>query len=175
MRTIMIDGAAKVACPKCSHHFPLSDGLSRQTIERHAEEFERAVAEQSKALERQLVAEKEKALSKFRDEELQLRRRLRELEEADKNRDGTIDRGEYHQAVVESFYFRDKGKKGYLLAEELREASPEAFRAADRKSDGRLTLDEYVNALFIDFDKADTDRDGALTFEEIRVYSRSAR
>jgi hypothetical protein len=83
----MIDGAAKVACPKCSHHFPLSDGLSRQTIERHAEEFERAVAEQSKALERQLVAEKEKALSKFRDEELQLRRRLRELEEADKNRD----------------------------------------------------------------------------------------
>jgi hypothetical protein len=87
MRTIMIDGAAKVACPKCSHHFPLSDGLSRQTIERHAEEFERAVAEQSKALERQLVAEKEKALSKFRDEELQLRRRLRELEEADKNRD----------------------------------------------------------------------------------------
>jgi Ca2+-binding EF-hand superfamily protein len=95
--------------------------------------------------------------------------------QADKNRDGTIDRGEYHQAVVESFYFRDKGKKGYLLAEELREASPEAFRAADRKSDGRLTLDEYVNALFIDFDKADTDRDGALTFEEIRVYSRSAR
>ena len=87
MRTIMIDGAAKVACPKCSHHFPLSDGLSRQTIERHAEEFERALAEQKKALERELVAEKERALAKFRDEELQLRRRLRELEEADKNRD----------------------------------------------------------------------------------------
>ena len=79
--------ASLSVCTKCSHHFPLSDGLSRQTIERHAEEFERAVAEQSKALERQLVAEKEKALSKFRDEELQLRRRLRELEEADKNRD----------------------------------------------------------------------------------------
>src|ERR1044071_6289717 len=87
MRTIMIDGGTKVACPKCSHHFPLSDGLSRQTIERHAEEFERALAEQKKALERELVAEKERALSKFRDEELGLRRRLRELEEADKNRD----------------------------------------------------------------------------------------
>jgi hypothetical protein len=87
MRATLIDGAAKVACPKCSHHFRLSEGLSRETIERHAEEFERAVAEQSKALERQLVAEKEKAVSKFRDEELQLRRRLRELEEADKNRD----------------------------------------------------------------------------------------
>jgi hypothetical protein len=87
MRTIMIDGGTKVACPKCSHHFPLSDGLSRQTIERHAEEFERALAEQKKALERELVAEKERALAKFRDEELTLRRRLRELEEADKNRD----------------------------------------------------------------------------------------
>jgi hypothetical protein len=87
MRTIMIDGAAKVACPKCSHHFPLSDGLSRQAIERHADEYERAIAEQRKALERDLVAEKERALAKFRNEELQLRRRLRELEEADKNRD----------------------------------------------------------------------------------------
>ena len=83
----MIDGAAKVACPKCSHHFPLSEGLSRQAIERHAEEFERSLAEQKKVLERELVAEKERALAKFRDEELQLRRRLRELEESDKNRD----------------------------------------------------------------------------------------
>jgi Ca2+-binding EF-hand superfamily protein len=93
---------------------------------------------------------------------------------ADKNRDAKIDREEFHQAVVENFYFRDKGKKGYLTVEELREASPEAFKAADRKSDGRLTLDEYVNALFIDFDKADQDKDGALTFEEIQVYSRSS-
>ena len=92
---------------------------------------------------------------------------------ADKNRDGKIDREEFHQAAVESFYFRDKGRKGYLLIEELKEASPEAFKAANRKGDGRLTLEEYVNALFIDFDKADTDKDGSLTFEEIEVYSRT--
>jgi len=53
----MIDGATRVACPKCSHHFPLTDGLSRQAIERHAEEFERALAERKKALERELAAE----------------------------------------------------------------------------------------------------------------------
>ena len=92
---------------------------------------------------------------------------------ADKNHDGKIDREEFHQAAVESFYFRDKGRKGYLLVEELKEASPEAFKAANRKNDGRLTLQEYVNALFIDFDKADTDKDGSLTFEEIEVYSRT--
>ena len=93
---------------------------------------------------------------------------------ADKNRDGKIDREEFHQAVVESFYFRDKGRKGYLVIEQLTEASPEAFKAANRKSDGRLTLQEYVNALFIDFDKADTDKDGSLSFEEIEVYSRTS-
>src|SRR5262245_11628438 len=105
MRTIMIDGAAKVACPKCSHHFPLSDGLSRQTIERHEEEFERALTEQKRALEQRLAAEakrqfdterkalsealaaKEGTLSKSRDQELQLRRQLREVEDARKSQE----------------------------------------------------------------------------------------
>jgi hypothetical protein len=57
MRTIMIDGGEKVACPKCSHRFALSEGLSRQAIERHAEHFERALAEARKGLERELLAE----------------------------------------------------------------------------------------------------------------------
>jgi hypothetical protein len=86
-RTIIVDGGEKIACPKCNHGFPLSEGISRQTIERYAEQFERGVAEQKKALERELVAEKERALAKFRTEELQLRRQLRELEEAKKNQD----------------------------------------------------------------------------------------
>ena len=86
-RTIIVDGAEKIACPKCNHGFPLSEGISRRTIERYADDFERSLAEQKKALERELVAEKDKALAKFRSEELQLRRHIRELEEADKNRD----------------------------------------------------------------------------------------
>lgn len=104
-RSIIIDGAEEVACPKCSHPFPLTEGISRQTIERHAEDFERAFAERRKHLEAQLAAEahrqyevelkamqetlgaKDSALSRFRNEELQLRRKLRELEEAKKNQD----------------------------------------------------------------------------------------
>jgi hypothetical protein len=69
MRTIMIDGDEKVACPRCNHGFPLSEGLSRQSIERHAEDFERALAEKKKALERELVAEKDRALAKLRGDE----------------------------------------------------------------------------------------------------------
>jgi hypothetical protein len=105
MRTIMIDGDEKVACPRCNHGFPLSEGLSRQTIERHAEAFEHQLNERRRKLEAELAAEakaqfdrqvramnealsaKESALAKFRSEELELRRRLRDLEELDKSRD----------------------------------------------------------------------------------------
>src|SRR3954466_15845117 len=56
-RTIIIDGAEEVACPKCSHPFPLTEGISRQTIERYAEDFEHAFAERKKKLEEQLASE----------------------------------------------------------------------------------------------------------------------
>src|SRR2546430_17737602 len=56
-RTIIVDGGEKIACPKCKHGFPLSEGISRQTIERYAEDFERSVAAHRKKLEAELSAE----------------------------------------------------------------------------------------------------------------------
>ncbi|HEY6822028.1 MAG TPA: hypothetical protein VI321_08400, partial [Burkholderiales bacterium] len=56
-KTIIVDAAEQVACPKCSHTFALSEGISRQSIERHAEDFERQLAERAKAQEAQLAAE----------------------------------------------------------------------------------------------------------------------
>jgi Ca2+-binding EF-hand superfamily protein len=92
------------------------------------------------------------------------------VKDHDRNGDGKIDRGEFQDAAVEAFYFRDKNKRGYLTIEELKEAAPEAVKAANRKGDGKLTLQEYVNALFKDFEAADTDKDGQLTVEEIDIY-----
>src|SRR3982750_4060585 len=104
-QTIIVNPAEPVACPKCNHRFALREGLSRQAIERHAGEFERAVAEGRKELEGRLAAEakgqyetqakaldealgaKENALVRQRDAELALRRQLRELEEAKQNQD----------------------------------------------------------------------------------------
>src|SRR5438270_8795115 len=104
-QTIIVDAAEPVACPKCNHRFPLTEGLSRQAIERHAGEYERALAAGRKALEARVAAEakaqyeiqakaladslgvKDRLLARFRDEELGLRRQLRELEEAKKNQD----------------------------------------------------------------------------------------
>ena len=56
-RTIIVAADEQIACPKCSHRFALSEGLSRQAIERHAGEFERALAERGKKLEAHLAAE----------------------------------------------------------------------------------------------------------------------
>src|SRR5207248_3094756 len=104
-RTIIVQAEAQVACPKCSHRFPLCEGLSRQAIERHAGEFERAVAAGRKHLGARLAAEakaqfdtqakalaealgaKEGALARQREAELVLRRELRELDEAKRNQD----------------------------------------------------------------------------------------
>lgn len=42
-RTIMVDAAEPVVCPKCNHNFALSEGISRQAIERQAEKFRQAL------------------------------------------------------------------------------------------------------------------------------------
>jgi hypothetical protein len=106
---IIVDGAERVACPKCNHGFALSEGISRQAIERYADEFARGLADQRRKLEAELGAEAKRraerefdtrlkamqesaaaqdaALAKFRAEELSLRRQMRALEEAKKNQD----------------------------------------------------------------------------------------
>src|SRR2546421_922218 len=109
-QTIIVHAAEPVACPKCNHRFPLTEGLSRQAIERHAGEYERALAAGRKELEARLAAEakaqyeiqakaladslgvKDRLLARFRDEELALRRQVRELEEAKKNQDLELQR-----------------------------------------------------------------------------------
>ncbi len=115
-RTIIVAADEAIGCPKCAHGFPLTEGISRQTIERYAEDFDRSFAEQRKRLEAELAAEakrraerdaaaarekfdtelkaarealasKDSVLEKFRDQELALRRKLVEIEEKSRNRD----------------------------------------------------------------------------------------
>jgi len=104
-RMIMVPADEEVACPKCSHRFPLSEGFSRQAIERHAGEFERTLAEGRKQLEARLAAEakahfdtqlkslnealsaKEGTLARFRSEELALRKQLHDFQESIRNQE----------------------------------------------------------------------------------------
>lgn len=93
-----------------------------------------------------------------------------QFQETDQNRDGKIDREEFHRRSVDLFYFLDQDRKGYLVLVDVKGLTPEDFKAANRKGDGRLTLDEFINARFRHFDLADTNGDGVLTLVEIDIY-----
>ena len=56
-RMIIVEATEEVACPECSHAFQLSEGISRQAIERHAEDFEHQLTQRAKDLEASLAAE----------------------------------------------------------------------------------------------------------------------
>ena len=109
-RPIIVDAEEQVACPKCNRRFALSEGISRQTIERHAEAFERGLDKQKRTLEAEAAADREaprrgrvrgapslarashsqrrtSQLAKSRAEELALRQQMRELEEAKKSQE----------------------------------------------------------------------------------------
>jgi hypothetical protein len=93
----------------------------------------------------------------------------------DVNGDGRIDRGEFHEWMVEVFFHRDQGRKGYLTIDDVRGAmTPEVFKALNRKQDGKLALSEFLNALFQDFQAIDTGQAGSITVEQIETYVRRA-
>ncbi|HSB82279.1 MAG TPA: EF-hand domain-containing protein [Candidatus Methylomirabilis sp.] len=89
----------------------------------------------------------------------------------DKNGDGRIDRAEFQNWMVDTFYFRDTNHKGYLVSSDLQGVrAPELIKAMNRKSDGKLTLSEFLNALFQDFAAIDVNGNGSITIEEIEAY-----
>jgi hypothetical protein len=89
----------------------------------------------------------------------------------DRNSDGFIDRGEFHQRMVEAFFFADVDRNGWLTARELPGVAPETFRGADRNGDGVLGLTEFTEARALDFRQADTDGDGLLSRAEVEAVS----
>jgi Ca2+-binding EF-hand superfamily protein len=90
----------------------------------------------------------------------------------DRNKDGRIDREEYHQRMTEVFFFADVDKDGIVTFTELvavTAVDPEAVKKADRDGDGKLSLYEFLYIVHLDFDAADKDQDGVLNVEEVRA------
>jgi Ca2+-binding EF-hand superfamily protein len=89
--------------------------------------------------------------------------------EADLNRDGQIDRREFHLRMVEVFFHADTDKSGFMKPEELNRATvlEEDFGKADEDGDGKISLYEFIEFRFHLFDEADTDSNGRLSVEEV--------
>jgi Ca2+-binding EF-hand superfamily protein len=90
----------------------------------------------------------------------------------DKNKDGRIDREEFHQRMTEVFFFADVDKDGQLTYAELAAVEyvdPEVFKRADRDGNGKLSLYEFMYVVHRDFDAADKNADGVIDMEELRV------
>lgn len=94
---------------------------------------------------------------------------------SDRNGDGYIDRGEFHDRMTEVFFFADRDRDGRLSPEELPDVAAAAFAVADRDGDGALSLPEFTGARTIDFDRADADRDGLLSRVEVEAASPAPR
>lgn len=86
----------------------------------------------------------------------------------DKNHDGEIDREEFHQRMVQNFYFADSDRDGYVSRGQLKAFDEdELFRSADRNGDSKISTKEFVDARFDNFQDADVDSDGALSVQEV--------
>ncbi len=90
-------------------------------------------------------------------------------EECDQNQDGLVDRGEFHQRIVEVFYHADSNKDGYLSEAEVRNALPRPKNAkgADANKDGRISLYEFLEDRFALFEDVDGDKNARLSQSEV--------
>lgn len=67
---IIITASEPITCPKCQHHFPLDQGITRQTIERYETEFVEAFAAERKTMEEALAKEAERKATKLFSEQM---------------------------------------------------------------------------------------------------------
>jgi len=118
-RKIIIAANEEIVCPKCSHHFPLGDGITRQTIERYESEFEDAFAAQKKELEAVIEKEAErKATKQFAEQIALLQEQLKDSKAAEEETKKLITKAQTDaKAKAQEEFEREKN----ILAEELKE------------------------------------------------------
>ena len=91
--------------------------------------------------------------------------------EADRNKDGQVDREEFHERQVDVFYTADVDKDGSLTEVEFVTLDTKtAFAEMDKNENGSVSMAEFIAYRFEQFDDADSDHDGLLSVQEVVVY-----
>ena len=114
---IIISATESIVCPKCDYHFPLDQGITRQTIERYESEFEQAFAEQRMELEAAMSKEAErKATKQFAGQIAELQEQLTDTRKAEKDARALIAKAQLEAKSKAQQEFAEEKKS---LADEL--------------------------------------------------------
>lgn len=119
MKKIIISADEDITCPKCAHHFPLSESIARQTIERYESEFDAVFSAQKKELEATIEKEAERKASKqFAEKIALLQEKLQDSKTAEEEARKLISKAQADAKAkaMEAFAIESKA-----LTEELRE------------------------------------------------------
>jgi len=130
-RKIILAADETIVCPKCQHKFPLDQGITSQTIERYASEFDQAFESQRREMEAQLTREAErKATKQFSGEIQVLKERLGETEKSAEEAKAALAKARAEAKAEAAGAFEiEKKALGEELAE--KEAKLKEFRAQE--------------------------------------------
>jgi hypothetical protein len=118
-KKIIIAADEDIVCPKCNHHFPLDQGITRQTIERYESEFEEVFAAQRRELEEGLEKEAQrKATKQFAEQIGKLQEQLSDSKKAEREAKDLISKA---QAEAKAKAADEYAQEKKALAEELAE------------------------------------------------------
>ena len=130
-KKIIIAADEIIVCPKCAHHFPLSESITRQTIERYESEFDDAFSAQKKELEASIEKEAErKATKQFADKIALLQEQLQDSKVAEEETKKLIVKVQLEARVKAQTEFEGEKK---ALSEELveKDGKLNEFRAQE--------------------------------------------
>lgn len=131
IKKIIIAADEEIVCPKCSHHFPLSESITRQTIERYESEFDEAFSAQKKEMEASIEKEAERKASKhFAEQIALLQEKLQESKQAENDAKRSIVQAQVEAKAKAMEDFESEKK---ALSEELLEKNNKLneFRAQE--------------------------------------------
>jgi hypothetical protein len=128
---IIIASDVEIVCPKCSHHFPLDQGITRQTIERYEADFDAALDTRRKELEDSLSKEAERKASRQFGAQLKtVTEQLQAAQKAEKESRGLIIKAqEEARAKVTADFEQEKQAFAKELAD--KDAKLKQFRSQE--------------------------------------------
>lgn len=89
---IILDANESIVCPKCTHEFTLGDGITRQTIDRHVEEFEALLKVRRDELEQHLTQDAQrKAMQATAAEIAKLQEQVSNAKRAEREAQASVD------------------------------------------------------------------------------------